>query len=432
MSKITKTYIEKSVLPRPDGKPAFYFDDEIKGFGVRVTTGAKTFIVDRKLNGKTIRVSIGRYPDWSVQAARDRAKELIVELDKGNDVRQQEKRKNDASVTLQVVFEKFMSERQLRQRTQTDYRRYMDHYLSDWLGKAITTIDSDMIMARYRKIAKSTSGAAQASSVMRTLRSVLNFAIATYGRAVIPENPVASLTAKRAWLRDKARTDHLRPHEIKPFVQAARALPNAVMGAYIEFILLTGARRSEAATLRWRHVDRKARTLTLKETKNHSDRILPITPRIAEILDAMWQLKIGEFVFATRDRDNEPSHISEPRKAMATLNAAASSTVTVHGLRRTFSTVLESLDCPGIPLKSLLGHSLKGDVTTAHYTQITVERLRPWAEKYEHHVLGLIAASGPSEDLTASVTADAAQSSESVTVEQEVDRLLDSPTTPAT
>jgi len=400
MANITKTYVERNATPRDDGKPAFYFDDEIKGFGVRVTSGAKTFIVDRKLNGKTIRVSIGRYPDWAVQAARDRAKELIVELDKGNDVRQQEKRRIDAAVTLQIAFDKFMSERQLKPRTQTDYRRYLGHYLSDWMGKAVATIDSDMVMARYRKIAKSSSGAAQASSVMRALRSVFNFAIATYGRAVIPENPVASLTAKRAWLRDKARTDHLRPHEIKPFVIAARALPNAAMGAYIEFILLTGARRTEAATLKWKHVDRKAGTLTLKETKNHTDRVLPITPRVAEILDAMSRLKIGEFVFGSRDKDGNPSHISEPRKAMAVLNAAADSAVTVHGLRRTFSTILESLDCPGIPLKSLLGHSLKGDVTTAHYTQITVERLRPWAERYERHILALIAAQEPAESTT--------------------------------
>lgn len=417
MPNITKTYIEKTAVARDDGKPAFYFDDQIKGFGVRVTTGAKTFIVDRKFGGKTVRISIGRYPDWSVQAARDRAKELIVELDKGNDVRQQARRKEDASVTLQTVFEKFMGERELKARTQTDYRRYFDYYLTDWLGKAITTIDSDMIMARYRKIAKSTSGAAQASSVMRTLRSVLNFAIATYGRSVIPENPVASLTAKRAWLRDKARTDHLRPHEIKPFVLAARKLPNAVMGAYIEFLLLTGTRRSEAATLRWKNVDRKARTFTLKDTKNHLDRVLPITPRLAEIFDAMWRVKIGEFVFATRNRNNEPSHVSEPRKAMATLNSAAGSTVTVHGLRRTFSTVLESIDCPGIPLKSLLGHSLKGDVTTAHYTQITVERLRPWAEKYENHMLELISTGEqPSESLVSAAT-DMAQNAETSCVE---------------
>jgi integrase len=120
--------------------------------------------------------------------------------------------------------------------------------------------------------------------------------------------------------------------------------------------------------------------------------VLPITPRLDEILAAMWHIKIGEYVFATRTKTGQATHISEPRKAMATLNVAASSDVTVHGLRRTFSTILESLDCPGIPLKSLLGHSLKGDVTTAHYTQITVERLRPWAERYERHVLGLVAA----------------------------------------
>lgn len=400
MPNITKTYVERTAIPRPDGKPAFHFDDEIKGFGLRVTPGAKTFIVDRKLNGKTIRVSIGRYPDWAVQAAKDRAKELIVELDKGNDIRRQERQRVDAAVTLQTAFDRFLDERQLKPRTRTDYRRYMDHYLPDWLGKPIASIDAGMITARYQRISKSSSGAAQASSAMRALRSVFNFAIASYGRSVIPENPVSSLTAKRAWIRDKVRSDHLRPHEIKPFVLGARSLANAAMGAYIEFVLLTGARRSEAATLKWKHVDRKAKTLTFKETKNYTDRVMPITPRVSEILDAMWKIRFGEYVFASKDKEGKPTHISEPRKAIATLNTFADSSVTVHGLRRTFSTILEALDCPGIPLKSLLGHSLKGDVTTAHYTQITVERLRPWAQRYEQRLLQLVDGDTEAEQVT--------------------------------
>ena len=83
------------------------------------------------------------------------------------------------------------------------------------------------------------------------------------------------------------------------------------------------------------------------------------------------------------DKNGKPTHISEPRKAVTAANEIAGSAVTVHGLRRTFAAVLESLDCPAYPLKALLGHRMKSDVTTAHYTQITVKRLRPWAEKYE-------------------------------------------------
>ncbi len=147
------------------------------------------------------------------------------------------------------------------------------------------------------------------------------------------------------------------------------------MGAYLELVLLTGAWRTEAATLRWKDIDMKAGVLRFKDAKNHTDRQMPITSRIGELLDGMKALKMGQHVFATMGKNGKPTHLSEPRRALITANAAATSAVTTHGLRRTYATVLESLDCPAYPLKALLGHSMKGDVTTAHYTQITVERL---------------------------------------------------------
>lgn len=77
---------------------------------------------------------------------------------------------------------------------------------------------------------------------------------------------------------------------------------------------------------------------------------------------------MGLYVFAAMGKNGKPTHLSEPRKVLATANRAARSSVTTQGLRRTFATVLESLDCPAYPLKALLGHSMKGDDTTAHYT----------------------------------------------------------------
>jgi integrase len=387
---LTKTLVEG--LKHPDRGQAFAWDDSIKGFGVRVTPGGKTFILDRKPKGRSIRLSIGRFPAWSVQQAREEARRLTVEMDKGVDPRQRQRDQEEAGVTLAEVFERFMSERELKDRTRADYRRYLEHYLPDWKDKAISRIDAEMIMARYKKVAASSSGGAQASSAMRFLRSVMNFAQATYGRAVIDKNPVASITAKKAWLRENARTDHLRTHEVKPFVEALRDLPNPIMGAYLETVLLTGARRSEAATLRWKDVDFRSKTLTFHDTKNHTDRTIPLTERVAELLNLMAEQRLAgsPYVFSTVAKSGRPTHIVEPRKAMARANEAAGSAVTVHGLRRSFATILESLDCPGYPLKALLGHSLKGDVTSTHYTQLSVERLRPWLEKYEQHVLKLV------------------------------------------
>ena len=108
------------------------------------------------------------------------------------------------------------------------------------------------------------------------------------------------------------------------------------------------------------------------------------------MLEILKKGRMGDYVFSTVGRAGKPSHITEPRKALAKANSAAGSAVTVHGLRRTYATVLESLDCPAYPLKALLGHSMKSDVTTAHYTQITIERVRPWAERYESYILKLV------------------------------------------
>lgn len=54
---------------------------------------------------------------------------------------------------------------------------------------------------------------------------------------------------------------------------------------------------------------------------------------------------MGDYVFASMRGGGKPSRIVDPRKAFMTANKAADSEVTVHGLRRTYATMLESLDC---------------------------------------------------------------------------------------
>src|SRR4051812_15106554 len=64
-----------------------HYDDEVKGFGLRVTAaGAKAFVLNYRINGRERRYTIGSYPDWSVVAAREEAKRLKREIDRGIDV----------------------------------------------------------------------------------------------------------------------------------------------------------------------------------------------------------------------------------------------------------------------------------------------------------------------------------------------------------
>ena len=53
------------------------WDTDVKGFALRITAGgAKSFLLDYRVEGRQRRLTIGSFPDWSVQAARAAAKKL--------------------------------------------------------------------------------------------------------------------------------------------------------------------------------------------------------------------------------------------------------------------------------------------------------------------------------------------------------------------
>jgi hypothetical protein len=64
-------------LPAPDAGNKVYYDDLVRGFGLRVTTaGARSFVLDYRRRSDRLqrRVTIGQFPDWSTAAAREEAK----------------------------------------------------------------------------------------------------------------------------------------------------------------------------------------------------------------------------------------------------------------------------------------------------------------------------------------------------------------------
>lgn len=69
-----------------DAKSYQIFDTEILGLAARVqASGARTFTIDYRHAGRQRRMTIGRWPEWSVTAARERAKELRRMIDEGRD-----------------------------------------------------------------------------------------------------------------------------------------------------------------------------------------------------------------------------------------------------------------------------------------------------------------------------------------------------------
>ncbi len=79
---------EKSVreaAPEP-GRDYQIFDSEVRGFAICIyRSGNRAFTLDYRHAGRQRRVTLGRWPEWSTAAARERAKELRRDIDAGGD-----------------------------------------------------------------------------------------------------------------------------------------------------------------------------------------------------------------------------------------------------------------------------------------------------------------------------------------------------------
>lgn len=127
--KLTKGNIDR--VAKPGGKSdVLYFDTEPKGFGLRVTpTGKATFIVQGRIKGpeKEVRITIGPYGVFTVDQARDVARENLRLMKMGTDPRDLKRQEEAMKVTLQQVCDAFTSRPgKLKAGTATEVKRYVE------------------------------------------------------------------------------------------------------------------------------------------------------------------------------------------------------------------------------------------------------------------------------------------------------------------
>lgn len=379
--RLTKTVVER--LGAPAKGYTLHWDGELRGFGVRVTArGIKTFVLQRRVNGKDRRITIGRLGPLTAVEARREATKLLGAIATGRDPVAERKHAELEAVTLGEAFTEYLSARsELRPKTVKDYNRVMGVSFGDWRKRPLLDITGDLVGKRHAVLGER-YGKAWANLSMRVLRALFNFAAANYevgGKALVLDNPVKRLSRTRAWFRVDRRETLIKPHELRPWLDAVLALDNGLARDYLQLVLLTGLRRSEALGLKWEDVDLLGRTLTVKDTKNHRDHTLPLSDYLAALLGAIPQY--GAYVF-----EGPRGRFDNLRFALEEVARRSGVPFCVHDLRRTFATIADSLDIPGYAVKALLNHKSGSDVT-AGYVVASVERLRGPMQKIADYVL---------------------------------------------
>ena len=152
--RLTDTAVK--ALPAPDSGNRITYDDEIKGFGVRVTSaGARAFVLNYRTGGRERRITIGAFPDWTVKAAREEAKTLKRRVDVGADP-MAERHADRGAPTVNALADRFEREHVTKKRpaTQVDYASILRLYVRPELGtRKVAEVRHADIERLHRRIA---------------------------------------------------------------------------------------------------------------------------------------------------------------------------------------------------------------------------------------------------------------------------------------
>lgn len=379
--------------PAPATGYTLHWCPHTPGFGVRVTAnGARAWVSERRVNGKTVRRTLGKVSGWgaiSADAARRLMVEISSELQRGIDRLEEqraerEERKNSTeaeALTLEKALEDYVKGKRrgkdglgLKERTRTDYLAMVTapgetktgaptlagelHALA---AKPLTKITADDVHTVHR--AASARGKRRATYAMQVLRAVLNW----HG-VKVPGNPLSRDVRGRDRIvlaPTKGNPRPIPPERLAAWWHAATALSREAADFY-RVMLLTGARGGELKAVTARDVDAKGGRVVLRDTKNRTDHTLLLATQTAAIIAPYLKGKrAGSKLFT----------IGDPRKTLATINAAAGVKITPHDLRATFASVAEEL-VSAYTLKRMLNHAESGDVTGAHYVGKSEAQLR--------------------------------------------------------
>ena len=411
MAKIAFTAGRVSGFKCPPNKAqAFLWDATAPGLGLRATPAGKpAYVFQGVYQGATIRLTIGSPDAWSIPDAQAKARELQRLIDEGKDPRELKREALAAhaekqaaaaanAVTVGEAWERYLEQR----RPFWGERNYLDHVRMAQAGgekrkrlPGVKTMPGPLAELMPLRLVELTAPAIEAWAAkevqdrparvrlaLRLLKAFMRWA-ATEPDLKGKADPTATSAKKVREVAGKAKpkNDYLQREQLPAWFAHVRQIQNPAIAAYLQCLLLTGARREELAELKWEDVNFQWRGMELKD-KIEGRRAVPLTPFVAHLLAALPRR--NEWVFSSPT--SASGRLTEPSIAHRQACTAAGLELTLHGLRRSFASLCEWLDIPGGISAQIQGHAPQG-VREQNYIRRPLDLLRVHHERIEAWIL---------------------------------------------
>ena len=414
LRKIPFTSLRLNSLKCPAGAvQIIYWDAKTPNLGLRVTKSQnKAYIFEAWFNGKSLRTTIGQARTWTIAAAQAEARRLKVLVDQGIDPRE-EKAELKASAELKrirgtlaiVAWQEYIEDRTAK----WGVRHKADHLemvreggelitrgrrvgmsatrepgmLRELLTAPLEEITRDRVIAWLKR--ESEKRPTRTRLALALLRAFITWAgDHSLYRELVHADACARLS--RELPSPTAKDDCLQKEQLKLWFEGVKRIANPVVSSYLQALLLTGARRDELASLQWEDLDTVWHTATIKEKANKTavkTRQIPLTPYVESLLINLPRK--NKWVFSSPTAKS--GRIQEPRIAhKKAIEAMGLTTLTIHGLRRSFGTLAEWVECPAGISAQIMGHKPSA-TAEKHYRVRPIDLLRKWHIEIEKFIL---------------------------------------------
>jgi integrase/vacuolar-type H+-ATPase subunit H len=427
---LTHGLIERAACP--DGLPFVLLkDSDKKGLRVRVTkAGGKHWQFETRIKGKLFTRALGEWDAVSIPDAREEAHRLRGMAEKGTDPREIERQQQadkDAEKQRQHVAQQAAREAEAQRQqaaqvqavtVQQAWAEYLTERTPHWgelhrkdherltrgggelasrgtRGRGVTIagplhpllalplrdLTAPVVEAWAAREAKTRPTAARLA--WRLLKAFLGWCAEQpqYAAVVPSTNPAKTKRAREALGRAGVKQDALMREQLPAWFAAVRAVGSPTAAAYLQTLLLTGARPGEVLAMRWDDLNTQWQGLTIRD-KVEGERVIPLTPYVHHLIAALPRR--NDWVFSSLSTSD---HITPPHKALAQAGAVAGiDGLTLHGLRRSFGSLAEWLEVPAGVVAQIQGHKPSA-TAEKHYRVRPLDLLRVHHEKIEAWIL---------------------------------------------
>ena len=365
----------KAAMYEGDGRSRFFiWDDQLKGFGLRVyPSGNKSFVLSYRIAGRKRLHTIGRLGLFTPELARKEAHRLLVLAQQGIDPRQAKKNLTARKPTFADLKREYSTRHAPNKKSGQDDLRLLRNYIpGSWRSRELDSFSRQDVDQLHQSIGDG-SGPYLANRLLALLRSMFNLAVEW---SLLPESHPNPCLRIRMF-PEKKRERFLTPEELPKIWKAIQDEKNPYFKAFFTLCLLTGVRRSELQSMKWEDLDLINATWHIPTTKAGRSHLLPLPLSAVETIKGTPRLLDSPWVFPS---NSKTGHLVEPKSAWARIKERAGvSDIRIHDLRRTLGSWMAAQGESLLMIGKVLNHTQPS--TTAVYARLHLDPVRLAMEK---------------------------------------------------